>query len=218
MKTEEDLLCAECGETCGVAKGCRLYEKTGEPHLHCPGGLVWYGLCLRCEEKCLEIHRPAAKDGTWRWIERCDDALCGYCRALVWEGARTLATRPSVPWKKLTSDMRHEIEALCAGNPPRRSRYYHPPDVQAALEMLQVHGYVWFRNDEWLLTDAGRAVWQSRKKRGLSCMEVDCDEPAEGTGLFCLTHGAGASDPARRAPRTSWARQNRPDSFDRDDD
>lgn len=218
MRSMPSLVCAECGETCGISKGCDLYAETGEPHLHCPGGLTRYGLCLPCEKKCLEIHRPVAKDGTWKWIERCDDAMCGYCQALVREGARSVPTKLSVTWKKLTPAMQREITMLCAGEPPRRSRHMHPPDVQTALEKLQEIGYVWFRNDAWLLTDAGKVVWQSRRRRGLSCMEPDCDERAEGTDLFCATHGVGTNSPEKQAPRTNWARQNRPDEFDRRDD
>jgi len=73
-----------CGETCGSAKGCELYLDD-EPHLHLPGGLRTFGLCLPCEIDCLRIHRPIAADGTWKWIQDCGDVTCGYCKAVAAE-------------------------------------------------------------------------------------------------------------------------------------
>lgn len=82
---QNDLRCRQCGDVCGFAKGCRLYDPVDEPHSHCPGGLTTYFLCLPCEEKCLEVHRPIAPDGTWKWIHDCGDKTCGYCKAVVAE-------------------------------------------------------------------------------------------------------------------------------------
>ena len=94
MKKKLKLTCAECGETCGAKKGCKLYHPKDDPHVHLPGGLKTYGLCAPCEEKCLEIHRPIAADGTWKWVtEGCSDAACGYCKALDAELKR-IGVRP----------------------------------------------------------------------------------------------------------------------------
>jgi hypothetical protein len=77
----QDVLCRECGETCGFAKGCRIYAPVDEPHVHAPGGNLDYCLCAPCEKKCLEVHRPVASDGTWRWVKDCGSQTCGYCKA-----------------------------------------------------------------------------------------------------------------------------------------
>lgn len=92
-KKKPSLLCVECGETCGAKKGCMLYKTRDDPHVHLPGGLKTYGLCAPCEEKCLAIHRPIAADRTWKWIEDCGDAACGYCKALDTELKR-VGVRP----------------------------------------------------------------------------------------------------------------------------
>ena len=84
-KSRTPLICRECGETCGFVKGCKVYAPEDKPHVHLPGGLETYGLCAPCEEKCLQVHRPTAPDGTWKWIEDCGDPACGYCKALVAE-------------------------------------------------------------------------------------------------------------------------------------
>lgn len=81
----ESMLCKMCGESCNSAKGCDLYADDDDPHLHCPGGLRTYGLCLPCDIECLKIHRPVAADGTWKWIKDCGNASCGYCQAAAKE-------------------------------------------------------------------------------------------------------------------------------------
>lgn len=80
-----NLLCRECGETCGLAKGCDAYPTKDDPHVHLPGGLKTYGLCEPCLKKCLDVHRPVAADGTWKWIHDCGSPSCGYCKALAIE-------------------------------------------------------------------------------------------------------------------------------------